>query len=157
MPRCRLGSLSFFAACLVLQLQGGWSTDVEEDQPAAFWTSKTGDVAIAAGEPVQVVKQSGFLAMTKSKVAEEEEKEKDQGAESTTDLDNNVQEDQAAAAEDAEATGMALEASSAGDDDDESAPERKLYCKGVGGVCWISAQCCSARCVATHKCGPQIR
>lgn len=38
-----------------------------------------------------------------------------------------------------------------------SAPERRLGCKGVGGICWINANCCTGRCIATHTCGPRVR
>lgn len=38
-----------------------------------------------------------------------------------------------------------------------SAEGRRLWgCYPVGGICFINAQCCSARCVATHRCGPPM-
>jgi len=51
----------------------------------------------------------------------------------------------------------------AGFDDDAGAvaaaagaPARRL-CGPVGYPCWINAECCSARCVSTHVCGPGLR
>mmetsp|Transcript_50793 Transcript_50793/g.107786 ORF Transcript_50793/g.107786 Transcript_50793/m.107786 type:complete len:385 (+) Transcript_50793:465-1619(+) len=35
--------------------------------------------------------------------------------------------------------------------------KRRLFeCYEVGEVCWIDAECCSARCVSTHRCGPAL-
>mmetsp|Transcript_29898 Transcript_29898/g.85292 ORF Transcript_29898/g.85292 Transcript_29898/m.85292 type:complete len:114 (+) Transcript_29898:127-468(+) len=42
-------------------------------------------------------------------------------------------------------------------DDGASAPSRRLRCSGVGSLCWVNAQCCSGRCIATHRCGPRVR
>mmetsp|Transcript_55404 Transcript_55404/g.159306 ORF Transcript_55404/g.159306 Transcript_55404/m.159306 type:complete len:139 (-) Transcript_55404:141-557(-) len=42
----------------------------------------------------------------------------------------------------------------------EETPEqegRRLACGGVSDVCWINAECCTGRCVSTHKCGPRVR
>lgn len=37
-------------------------------------------------------------------------------------------------------------------------PARRLRtCKPVQGMCWVSAQCCSGRCVGHNRCGPRIR
>merc|ERR1719188_462897 len=39
----------------------------------------------------------------------------------------------------------------------EDAPERRLSCKPVGSICWVNAQCCGGRCVATHRCAASFR
>jgi len=49
------------------------------------------------------------------------------------------------------------------EDDNDDAPEaaslsqKAQGCKGVGGICWVNAQCCSGRCIRTHRCGPRVR